>query len=260
MTDAASQDPEPATTPADLQPHTSVDWAGAGFTATLAGAGALGWVWFSYTEAYAAVNVRPEEVGVDPLRVLSVTVTVLLSLAAIFGLPILVAWMLWPIGAISAWVGAGAAWLILWRLFVWSPVAMFYVLLLIGLVAIILPVVPRPSWIGPRLGKARRGLTFVVAAGVMIMAGAATANAGDAVRDLNASGRGRSFAGMVLGIRAPTVCLPGNVTLGAPADKPMRLLGTANDVHVLLDGDQVWRVPSGVTALRPVRDGQCVHA
>lgn len=226
----------------------------------MVGAGALGWVWFAYTEAYAAANVRPEEVGVDPLRVLSVTVTILLPLAVILGLPVLVAWMLWRERPVLASGGAVAAWLILWRLFVWAPSAVFYILVLIGLLAIVLPVVPRPAWVGPRLGKAGRRLTIIVSAGVIGLAGVATANAGDAVRDLNRPSSRRSFAGMVLGIRAPKVCLAGHASLGAPANKPMRLLGTANDVHVLLDGEHVWRVPAGVTALQPVEsDDECVR-
>ena len=139
------------TKPLDRAPR--LDWGAAGFTATLVGAGALGWVWFAYTEAYAAVAVRPEEVGIDPLRALSVIVTILLPLAVIFGLSVLVAWTLSRERPVLASVGAGAAWLLLWRLFVWAPSAVFYVFVLIGLVAIVLPVVPRPSWVGPRSGK-----------------------------------------------------------------------------------------------------------
>lgn len=150
--------------------------------------------------------------------------------------------------------------MILWRLFVWAPSAVFYILVLIGLLAIVLPVVPRPFWMGPRLGKAARRLTIIVSAGVIGLAGVATANAGDAVGDLNRPSSSRSFAGMVLGIRAPKVCLAGNASLGAPTKKAMRLLGTANDVHVLLLRKHVWRVPAGVTALQPVEsDGECVR-
>jgi hypothetical protein len=226
-------------------------------TATLVGAGALGWVWFAYTEAYAAVSVRPEEVGVDPLRLLSVTVTILLPLAVIFAVPVVVAWTLLRDRPALAFVAAGVAWLILWRLFVWAPGAVFYVLVLTGLVVVVIPLLPLPAWVGPRLTKFVRRLTIVVSVFVIGFAGFATANAGDAIRDLTHPAKDRSLAGMVLAIRAPAVCITG--AMNRPAgSKPMLLLGTANDVHVVLEGGKVWRVPTGVGVLRPVEHGRCV--
>lgn len=256
MEDLGPSPDSPASQP-QSPPHPVRDWGAAGLAATLVGAVALGWVWFAYTEAYAAVSVRPEEVGVEPLRLLSVTVTILLPLAVIFAVPVVVTWTLLRERPALAFVAAGVAWLVLWRLFVWAPSAVFYVLVLIGLVAVVLPLLPLPSWVGPRLTKVTRRLTIVVSVFVIGFAGLATANARDAIRDLTHPEKERSFAGMVLAMRPPAVCIAGTMSR-PPGSKPMLLLGTATDVHVLLDGDRVWRVPTGVSVLQPVEHGRCV--
>ena len=234
-----------------------IDWGNAGVALTVLGAAAIGWVWFVYTEVYGAVGVRPEEIGLDPLRVLSVTAGIMLALAALVALPLAAAIATWRRRWDLAVVVGGAVLAILIAFLSWAPTATFYVLIATAVLALgsLVPYSSRARSEGfPDSGLP---LAVLVPPLLLLIAGYAATNAGSVLIDTNAPSARPSLAGAVLHVRAPSVCVRPNSSVGVPTERPVRLLGTANDVYVLLDGTNVWRIPTALTSLEPVHRVGC---